>query len=90
MKAGTILYHPDFLDDFRKLDAEKQKRAIKSENLFRANPLHPSLRLHALKGRLEGIWSVSVTMRVRILFKRMENGDIVFLSIGHHDIYKSW
>lgn len=28
-------------------------------------------------------------MRIRIIFKRMENGDIVFLSIGQHDIYRS-
>lgn len=56
--------------------------------LFRQNPLHPSLRLHQLHGMLLGKWSISVTNNYRIIFRRLENGDILFLSIGKHDIYK--
>ncbi len=89
MVVNTILYDPDFLKDLRKLDAALQERAIKTEGLFRENPLHPSLRLHALKGALAGFWSLSVTLKIRILFLRQENGDILFLSIGSHDIYRS-
>ena len=89
MRVGCILYHPDFINDLKKLDIFIRDRAIKSEKLFHVNPLHPSLRLHALKGRLKGLWSISVTLKVRIIFSRMENGDIVFLSIGHHNIYQS-
>lgn len=89
MVVKTILYHPAFVEEFRALPQEIQKRAIKTERLFRSNPLYPSLRLHGLQGRLKGSWSISVTMNVRIIFKRMKNGDIVFYSIGKHDIYRS-
>jgi len=88
MVVRKILYHPKFAEEFRELDTTIQKRAIKTEKLFLQNPLHPSLRLHPLKGKLEGSWSISVTMKVRIIFKRMGNGDIVFYSMGHHDIYR--
>lgn len=90
MLVKTILYHPKFVQEFRALDVTLQERAGKIEKIFRSNPLHPSLRLHPLKGRLQGSWSISVTMKVRIIFTRLENGDIVFYSIGHHDIYRSW
>lgn len=89
MVVKRILYHPEFLRDLRKLDRTDQRRAIRVETLFLNNPLHPSLRLHGLKGKLRALHSISVTMRIRIIFKRMGNGDIVFLSIGQHDIYRS-
>lgn len=89
MVIKSILYHQKFVDEFKALPQMIQMRAVKTERLFRTNPLHPSLRLHQLKGKLAGSWSISVTMSVRIIFKRMEKGEIVFYSIGQHDIYRS-
>ncbi|MEI7741175.1 MAG: type II toxin-antitoxin system mRNA interferase toxin, RelE/StbE family [bacterium] len=88
MVVKTILYHPKFVQEFQKLDSMIQKRAAKTESMFRNNPLHPSLRLHQLSGELKESWSISVTMNIRIIFKRMDNADIVFYSIGAHDIYR--
>lgn len=65
-----------------------QKKAFKVEKLFRENPFHPSLRLHKLKGKLEGLWSISVDRKNRIIFKPLENGLILFISIGMHAIYE--
>ncbi|MEK9156627.1 MAG: type II toxin-antitoxin system mRNA interferase toxin, RelE/StbE family [Patescibacteria group bacterium] len=89
MFVKRIFHHDDFLKDFCELSWDVQKRTVKIGKLFRENPLHPSLRLHQLHGSLMGIWSISVTEKIRILFQREESGDIVFLSIGHHDIYKN-
>ncbi len=89
MKTGLISYHPAFIKDLRKLDAISSEHATKTENFFQKNPLHPSLRLHPLKGKLHGLWSISVTKGIRIVFERMENGEVVFLSIGKHDMYRS-
>jgi addiction module RelE/StbE family toxin len=90
MNVRVIRYHPDFIADLKKLDPSIQQRAIKTEFLFRSNPLHPSIRLHPLKGKLAGKWTLSVTMKIRIIFLRLEKGEIVFLSIGQHDIYRSF
>lgn len=89
MNSRRILYDPDFIKEFKRLERTIQERAVKAERLFKNTPLHPSLRLHRLKGRLAGIWSISVTMNIRIIFKQINTGEIVFLSIGKHDIYRS-
>ncbi len=70
------------------MPAEIIRIAVVKEKIFRDNPLHPSLRLHALHGKLQGIHSLSVSGNYRIIFERQKNGDILFISIGKHDIYK--
>lgn len=89
MIVECIEYSQRFAKEFKKLPPIIQAKAIKTEALFRANPLHPGLRLHQLKGKLEGLWSISAGMDYRIIFKRMPKGDIVFISIGRHAIYDS-
>lgn len=88
MIIHSILYSTGFLKQFKKLPNEIIKMAIVKEDFFRQNPLHPSLRLHELHGRLSGLWSISLTSNYRIIFKRKNNGDILFISVGKHDIYK--
>ena len=89
MITDRILYDPDFIKQLKKLDLELQRRVVKTEQLFRQNILHPSLRLHRLRGKLIGYWSLTVTMDIRLIFKQNESGAIVFVSVGKHDIYKS-
>lgn len=88
MTVQNIRYHPDFVKDLKRLNEPLLTKAAKTEERFKANPLHPSLRLHPLKGNLQGIWSISVTKKVRILFIH-DGEELLFLSIGHHDIYQS-
>lgn len=87
MVVKNIFYGRRFAAQFKALPPSIKDLAIKKEQYFRSNPLHPSLRLHALKGKLEGLWSLSITLNYRLIFKRMPNGDILFISIGKHDLY---
>ncbi len=87
MIVKQIFYSSDFVKQFRKLSDPIQQLAIKKEQIFKNNPLHPSLRLHGLKGHLKGLFSISLTLNYRIIFKRKPNGDIIFVSIGTHDLY---
>lgn len=89
MIVDTIVYSTGFVKELKKLPQDIVKIASKKEQLFRLNPLHPFLRLHALHGNLEGLWSISLNGGYRIIFERQANGDILFISIGRHDIYKS-
>ena len=89
MQARQIFYSSDFVKQLRKLPDVVQKIAIKKELIFRDNPIHPSLRFHALTGRLKGLFSISLTLNYRMIFKRKPNGDIIFISIGKHDIYQN-
>jgi len=88
MIVNNIIYSPSFLKLSKKLPLHILKAAENKETIFRKNPLHPSLRLHELHGKLNNKWSISITGNYRIIFERQENGDILFLSIGSHDIYK--
>ncbi len=89
MIVKKLYYSKKFVKEFKKLPEEIIKLAVKKEVIFKNNPLHPSLRLHELHGKFKGIWAISITGNYRIIFERMDSGDIVFVSIGKHDIYKS-
>ena len=88
MIIREIYYSRKFVKKLKKLPNQIIEFAIKKEEIFRKNPLHSSLRLHELHGKLKNLWSISITGNYRIIFERMENGDIMFISIGKHDIYK--
>ena len=60
--------------------------------LLEANPRHPSLRLHALKGRLQGLHSVSINISYRITLELMliDGQRLIPIDIGSHDaVYRS-
>ncbi len=65
----------------------KKRRALaqridKTLTLFSANPNHPSLRLHKLSGG--EVYSLSVTMDVRILLE-WQDDQAFLLRIGTHE-----
>jgi len=85
-----IYYTPDFRENFKKLDLKFKKIVLLKIEFFKKDPLHPSLRMHPLKGKLSGFWSISINQNYRIILKRKSNGDIVFYSIGKHDVYRNY
>jgi len=88
MQITNIHYSENFTEQFKKLAEELKILTVKKIEIFRENPLHPSLRLHMLKGKLINFWSISITAKHRLIFKRQKNSDIILISIGKHDIYK--
>lgn len=87
MKIRVIHTLPRFDKRWDALSKESQARALKAIELFRVNPLHPSLRLHRLKGHFKGYWSISVDLHIRIIL-RLEGDTAYFFSIGTHAIYE--
>ena len=54
--------------------------------LLQANPHHPSLRLHALKGKFSGLHSVSISLSYRITLEMLiTQSEIVPINVGDHD-----
>ncbi|TAL90411.1 MAG: plasmid stabilization protein [Rhodanobacter sp.] len=66
-----------------------RQRYFKTLLLLEQDPSHPSLRLHALQGRLAGLHSVSISMRYRITLElELREQEIVFVHVGSHgDVY---
>ena len=55
--------------------------------LLEANPHHPSLCLHALRGRLEGLHSVSINLSYPITLEVLIEGQtLIPIDIGSHDV----
>jgi len=53
---------------------------------LRADPFEPSLRLHPLTGKLQGMQAVSLTYSYRItLTLQITEHEILLLDIGSHD-----
>lgn len=58
----------------------------KTLELLEIDPWHPSLRLHALQGKLSGLQSVSVNLQYRIVIELIvEEEQIILLNIGSHE-----
>ena len=66
--------HPDLLDRYHKTLA-----------IIEQDPFHPSLRLHALEGRLSGLHTVSISLQYRITLElELLEREIILVSVGSH------
>ena len=71
---------------FLRLHPNARGQYIKTLSLLEANPHHPSLRLHALKGKLSGLHSVSINLSYRITIEMLiTDSEIVPINVGVHD-----
>lgn len=70
---------------FFKMHPNLIKQYQKALELLELNPFHPSLRLHALKGNLLGLHSISMNIRYRIIIEFMlHDKKIIPINIGDH------
>lgn len=73
--ARFLKRHPQLREQYRK-----------TLLLLQANPQHPSLRLHALGGKLTGLHSVSINLSYRITLELIiRKQQIVPINVGDHD-----
>ncbi|MDE1961946.1 MAG: hypothetical protein KGK05_01800 [Xanthomonadaceae bacterium] len=71
---------------FLKRHPHTREQYRKTLLLLQANPHHPSLRLHALGGKLAGLHSVSINLSYRITLELVIRGRrIVLINVGDHD-----
>jgi len=72
---------------FLKRHPELGKQYLKTLQLLEMNPHHPSLRLHSLGGRLQGLHSVSINLSYRITLELLiQDKEIIPVNIGDHDV----
>ena len=71
---------------FLKRHPELRQHYLKTLQLLELNPSHPSLRLHPLRGRLEGLHSVSINLSYRITIDMLIEGTkIILVNVGDHE-----
>lgn len=65
---------------------ELRLQYLKTLQLLELNPFHPSLRLHALSGRLQGIHVVSINLSYRITLELLvTDEEIVLINVGAYE-----
>jgi len=77
-----------FEKKFERLPRNIQKIGAKKILLFENNPSRPSLNTHKLKGPLSNFWSFYINKNYRVLFRFLENNEVIYYDIDTHDIYK--
>ena len=73
--AKFLMHHPDV-----------ESQYAKTLELLELNPHHPSLRLHGLSGRLDGLQSISINLKYRVTIEMIiTESEIVLINVGDHD-----
>ena len=71
---------------FLKRHPDLRQHYVKTLQLLEANPAHPSLRLHALKGKHDRLHSVSINLSYRITLELLiQDRQIIPVNVGDHD-----
>ena len=71
---------------FLKRHPDLRQQYLKTLQVLQANPAHPSLRLHPLRGKLDGLHSVSINLSYRITLELLiQDGQIIPVNVGDHD-----
>lgn len=85
-------FSPFVQSELKKIYQKEKKLANRIEKqiaLFEENPKHPSLRTHKLSGSMNNIWSISITMSIRMVYILIDKDTALFIKIGTHDeVYK--
>lgn len=80
----TIRYLPKFKKQYKKLPKKFQDQFDKRLQLFLVDPTLPMLRVHPLKGKFAGYWSLSVNGDILALYLVDGETIIIFALIGSH------
>lgn len=91
---AKILYTHSYIRrarKFAKRHPELLSQYEKTLKLLETNPSHPSLGLHKLSGKFEGLYTVSINKSYRISLEFIIQEDtIIPVDVGTHDeIYRS-
>ncbi|PCH62426.1 MAG: plasmid stabilization protein [SAR86 cluster bacterium] len=84
----TLIYPDSYIrraKKFLRKHPEIHTQYSKALQLLELDPYHPSLRLHSLGGRLQGLSSVSINMSYRIVLElEVREKEIILINIGSH------
>jgi len=73
----NIRYLPKFKKQYKKLPPKLQSQFDERVQLFAVDPTLPKLKVHPLKGKYAGYWSMSVSGDIRALY--IMDGDTIVI-----------
>lgn len=79
-----IQYAVSFKRQYKKLPEKFQRRFNERLLIFLENSSHPLLRVHPLKGKYAGYWSMNISGDLRAIYLMREEDIIIFALIDSH------
>ena len=79
----NISYSKAFVKQAKKLSPDLRDKLFERIAIFSHNPLHPTLRNHALRGKHKDYRSIDVTGDVRALYLQKDD-EAIFDAVGTH------
>ena len=79
----TINFNKEFKKRYQSLPPKTKIQVLERIELFKADPRHPRLRQHPLKGKLAAYSTINISGDLRAVFRK-EGQVITFVLIGSH------
>lgn len=85
-----ISYHRKFIKQFQKFPSSIQTSVTNTLEIFAKNPFTPSLKNHALSGKMQFKRAFSVARDIRIIYQEIDgHAWVILLDIGtHNQVYR--
>ncbi|OGU17580.1 MAG: plasmid stabilization protein [Ignavibacteria bacterium GWB2_35_12] len=86
-----VSFSSSFLRAYKKSIKDKpelEKIFLEKLQLFIENPFNPQLKTHKLSGKLENMWSFTITYKIRVTFTFIKSDLVLFENFGtHYSVY---
>lgn len=79
-----VSFTKKFWKQYYKLPETARSRFDERSKILLIEPESPVIKLHPLKGKYTGYWSINVTGDVRALYRKDSATEITFTNIGTH------
>jgi YafQ family addiction module toxin component len=79
----AVTYSKTFIKQAKKLHPKLRKKLQQKIELFMSDPLDPTLRNHALRGKYKQYRSIDITGDVRALYLQKDD-EAIFDAVGTH------
>lgn len=85
----NVVYSKKFVKQYKKLSPKLKDQTKSRIALWESSPNDPLLRLHRLKGELEGYYSINITGDIRAIYEVIGGDTCLYQMIGSHSqLYK--
>ncbi len=85
----NVVFHRRFDKMAGKLTPKTKKKMVERITLFSQDPLHPTLRGHALHTPYKGSYSINITGDYRAIYELIDDQTALFTHVGtHSQLYK--
>lgn len=85
----NIFLDENFKRSYKKVTKNKPELKIKFKEkleLLSENPFSNYLHTHKLSGRLKNLYAFTIEYDLRVIFKFIDNQNILLVDIGSHDV----